>query len=433
AVRITQDDDGRLALNGPGEVVEWAVLMRRYPEADVLVNVARKGDFSLSLANLLGEKIAQVHGDLTPIFPGEGRERFGDIVRSVSDRLQEPHLGLPKPLTDQFATSANHSHGLLRSKLETRFHEGLVRRCHGDMHLANLILLDGEPVPVDALEFDERLAEIDVLYDLAFLLMDLLHNGLKAQANHVLNRYCLRGWSLIETHGFEVLPLFVSLRAAVRSMVEAQRVATDDQHNTQDEPAASEYLQHACEYLQQQSPQLLAVGGLSGTGKSTLAAELAPKIPGNLGALVLRSDLERKAMFGVDEYAQLPSDAYTKAVSADVYARLFEKARIALQQGQPVILDGVFAGMEEQVTAADVALAMKVPFYGLWLTAPLPVLVERVQKRRNDASDADSTVVLGQQERFHDVDQHLPDGWHVVDASSTAGATLHNAISMLTA
>ena len=190
--------------------------------------------------------------------------------------------------------------------LDRRGAAGKVRRCHGDLHLRNVCLFEGKPTLFDCLEFSDELASVDVLYDLAFLLMDLEHRGLADFANLVLNRYLdLTG----EDDGLAALPLFLSLRAAIRAHVTA--AAMERAAQSAAEPAmaaeARRYLELAAQFLRPRSCRLIAIGGLSGTGKSTLAAALAPC----LGARVLRSDVIRKRLFGVAPETQLPASAYT--------------------------------------------------------------------------------------------------------------------------
>jgi uncharacterized protein len=167
-----------------------------------------------------------------------------------------------------------------------------VRRCHADLHLANLVLIDGRPVPFDALEFDERLGTCDIAYDLAFLLMDLDQRGLGRQAN-----LCLNAW-LVRTRDMEALAalgLFLAIRAAIRAMVTVQTARATGRDVP---PEAADFLKRALRYLSAPPPRLVALGGLSGTGKTTVARHLAPDLPPAPGAVHLRSDEARKALFG---------------------------------------------------------------------------------------------------------------------------------------
>ncbi len=284
-------------------------------------------------------------------------------------------------------------------------------------------------MPFDALEFDDDLATIDTLYDLAFLLMDLEHAQERGLANVVLNRYLWRAAPGIDIEGLVALPLFLGMRAAVRAMVSAQRAAQQQANGRDGETAmAQRYLADALAFVSPRPPRLMAVGGFSGTGKSTLAAALAPDLPPAPGALHIRTDLERKAMFGAGETERLPAEHYTLEANARVYARVLDKARIALRAGHSVVVDAVFSKPEERAAIEAVAVAAGVPFDGVWLTAPREAMFERVTVRTGDASDATADVVI----RQLGVDPGCIT-WHRIDAGGPREATLRSAIAVLAA
>ena len=194
-----------------------------------------------------------------------------------------------------------------RPVLLKRGEKGFARRCHGDLHLRNIVLLDGEPTLFDAVEFSDGIASGDVLYDLAFLLMDLEERELRAPANRLFNRY-LASEPPEALAGLAALPLFLSLRAAIRAKVEAAGAdRLEGAKRAEARDLARRYFAKAAGFLRHTSPRLVAIGGLSGAGKSALAAELAPRLGRAPGALWVRSDVERKAMFGVEETTHLPS------------------------------------------------------------------------------------------------------------------------------
>jgi predicted kinase len=300
---------------------------------------------------------------------------------------------------------------------------GLVRRGHGDLHLGNIAMIDGEPLAFDAIEFDPVVASGDVLYDLAFLLMDLVERGLGPAANAVFNGYFEASRRPEDCDGLAALPLYLSLRAAIRAKVTAVRL-TQAASAKRDGIAASalRYFQLALDLLTPPAPRLLGVGGLSGTGKSVLARALAPAIGPVPGALVLRSDAERKAQFGVAETARLPAEAYREDVSTTIYAALMERARRAIRAGHSVIIDAVFAKARERTAIEGVARAENVAFTGLFLTADLDTRVRRIGGRGPDASDATAEVARQQQ----DFDLGTLD-WASVDASGPPEATLARA------
>ena len=204
-------------------------------------------------------------------------------------------------------------------------------------------LIDGEPTLFDAVEFSDEVASGDVLYDLAFLLMDLEERSLRGAANRLINRY-LAPEPPEALAGLAALPLFLSLRAAIRAKVEAAGAdRLDGAARDEALELARRYFDSAAGFLRYVPPRLVAVGGLSGAGKSALAVALAPRLGRAPGALMLRSDVERKAMFGVDETSRLPDSAYAPEVTRDVYQRIDDKARRALRAGQAVVLDATFS------------------------------------------------------------------------------------------
>jgi predicted kinase len=287
------------------------------------------------------------------------------------------------------------------------------------------VLWRGRPVLFDAIEFDEALATIDTLYDLAFLLMDLDRRGQLEAANAVLNRYLWRSGAEIDLDGLAALPLFLGLRAAIRAMVTAERAGQEEGvASARDRDTARALLAAAGAYLAPSGPQLVAIGGLSGTGKSTLGRALAPGTGPVPGAVHLRSDLERKSLRGAGETTRLGPDAYTRAAGEEVYAVLRAKARHVLAAGHAAIVDAVFAEAGERAAIEAVAAELRVPFRGLWLEAAPGVLLQRVEGRIGDASDATGAVLRLQ--LAGDTGALTP-RWSRIDAGGSAAATLARA------
>jgi hypothetical protein len=350
-------------------------------------------------------------------------ETLADIIaQNEAEFASQPDLFSLQDLR-AFATETRKALERVKPLLLLRERAGLVRRCHGDLHLGNIVLIDGKPVLFDAIEFDDRIATGDVLYDLAFLLMDLVERGLHHAANIVFNRYLTDTHRVHDLDALAALPLFMSVRAAIRAKVVAARLR---QHGSQAEltHGARDYAALAQKFLAPAKPQLIAIGGLSGTGKSLLARALAPGFPPLPGAVVLRSDVERKALFKVGETDRLPDRGYSVETTARVYTLLAEKARRVTAAGYSVIVDAVFAEPAERTAIANSANG--VPFQGLFLTAGLETRIARVSSRSGDASDA-GTAVARKQEDF-DLG-HI--AWSKVDASGTPDETLLRAEAML--
>ena len=415
AYPIAREANGRLVINGKGQPVEWVVEMRRFDESQTLDHLAEVGKIDEALADELGSAVAAAHR----VVPTATDAHF---AQNEAEFASQPDLFSLQDLRD-FATETRKALERVKPLLLLRERAGLVRRCHGDLHLGNIVLIDGKPVLFDAIEFDDRIATGDVLYDLAFLLMDLVERGLHLAANIVFNRYLTDTHRVHDLDALAALPLFMSVRAAIRAKVVAARLR---QHGSQAEltHGARDYAALAQKFLAPAKPQLIAIGGLSGTGKSLLARALAPGFPPLPGAVVLRSDVERKALFRVGETDRLPDRGYSVETTARVYTLLAEKARRVTAAGYSVIVDAVFAEPAERTAIANSANG--VPFQGLFLTAGLETRIARVSSRSGDASDA-GTAVARKQEDF-DLG-HI--AWSKVDASGTPDETLLRAEAML--
>jgi predicted kinase len=279
----------------------------------------------------------------------------------------------------------------------------------------------------DAIEFSEIIASGDVLYDLAFLLMDLVERDLAPAANIVLNRYLTDSQRDENLDALAALPFFLATRAAIRAMVTAARLERAAPHERPEiERNARDYFDWARRFIAPAPPRMIAVGGLSGTGKSVLARALAPMLAPPPGAVVLRSDVTRKTLLGRDEFEQLPPEAYAPEVTARVYATIIDKARRTVAAGHSAILDAVFARADERRQAERAAAAIGVPFHGLFLEADLATRVARAGGRERDASDADAAVARAQQ--AYDLGTLA---WHRIDASGTPDESLQRAKAAL--
>ena len=422
-VAITRETGGGLAVGGDGEAVEWAVRMHRFDQEALLSGLAKAGRIDAHLVARLAATVARYHGDAEAVSGVDGAARMGDVVDELRAAFATPDNPLPKPDVDRFADPGARPAVGCADRLADRASQGCVRLCHGDLHLDNIVVLERGPVLFDAIEFNDEIAEIDTLYDLAFLLMDLDEHGLRQQANVLLNRYLWRRDRDEDLLGLAALPLFLGCRAGIRAMVALKRAEQMDGASAdEDMSQAREYLDAACAYLASPEPRLVAVGGFSGTGKSTLSAALAPLIGAAPGAVHLRSDVERKAMFGVAEADRLPDSAYTSETGARVYERLAAKAQLALEAGRTVVLDAVFDTADRREAVEALATRCGVPFDGLWLTAPETVLKARVEARKGDASDATTVVVDAQLRRGPGALT-----WYEVDAGGPPEATLGHA------
>lgn len=425
---ITREADGRLALNGASDPVEYAVDMVRFDEKGTLDNLPAS-EITPALAKALGIAVACAH-QKAPL--ADGAAFIAQLAQVIACNAQE--LEASQGLFDADAiarlTAASYAQlARVTPLLEQRGEKGHVRRGHGDLHLGNIVLIDAAPVLFDALEFDPEMASGDVFYDLAFLLMDLWERGHCAAANIVLNTYLASAGLEDHVEALAALPLFLSLRAAIRAKVtlaRAERLGADAKDNAKALQSAQDYFRLACTLIAPPPARLVAIGGLSGTGKSMLARGLAPHLGAVPGAVIVRSDVMRKHLFGVDETQSLPAQAYTPDITAKIYGIVAASAARIAQTGHAAIADAVFAKADERSLIASTAQAADVAFTGLMLVADVETRIARVSRRTGDASDADAAIAL-RQEQY----EMGPIDWIIIDANGAPDETLARARNAL--
>jgi hypothetical protein len=385
--------DGTIGWSGDDDALDWVVVMRRFDQALLFDSLADQGGLTAAMmGDLVGHTVA-FHAGAEPLLYCGGAGAIATIETENDVCLRRAGNGLfPASRVAKLHRRSRAWLERVTGLLDARRAAGKVRHCHGDLHLRNICLLAGKPVLFDCLEFSEELASIDVLYDLAFLLMDLQHRGLDGLSNLAVNRY----FDLTdEESGLAALPLFLSLRAAIRAHVVATAAAATDGVHSAGRQAneARRYLDLALALLASSPPRLVAIGGLSGTGKSTIAQRLAPLIGLRPGARILRSDVIRKRLCGVTPETRLPPAAYTADMSRRVYGTIRDKAAAALRAGYCAIIDAVSLTPEERGSFAAIAAEARVSFSGIWLSAPTAKLKARLDSRRDDASDATPEVL----------------------------------------
>jgi aminoglycoside phosphotransferase family enzyme/predicted kinase len=419
---VTRQTDGSLRIAGRGDPVDWLVEMERFDQETLFDRLAARQQLDPKLMAGLADEIVRLHAAAEPRRDHGGREGMAWVVDGNALGLAEQGAGVFEPATrDQLIRETRAALDRHASLLDARRQAGLVRSCHGDLHLRNICLVDGRPTLFDAIEFNEDISCIDVLYDLAFLLMDLWRRQLRLHANIVFNTYLAQ---TVDLGGLPLLPLFLSCRAAVRAKTGATAASVQGEAGRAREMAASarEYADLAQRLLQPSPPRLVAIGGFSGSGKSTLARALGPGVGAPPGALILRSDAIRKTLFGVPPTARLDPEAYSPAVSRTVYQTLAEQAHAALQAGQAVIADAVYARPDERVEIAGVARQAGVSFRGVWIEGPDSVFAERLRERVGDVSDATPDVL----QRQRRIDVGTID-WRRLDGSLDTASVLRRA------
>jgi aminoglycoside phosphotransferase family enzyme/predicted kinase len=420
-VPLTRSRTGKLRLGGEGPAVEWLLRMRRFPQDELLDRLAERGRIDEHMAASLAAVICNFHRSADRwLAQDHAVNPLASIIEDNEATFADaPHVF---PADEVVALTAALRAGLaaLTPLLKTRASGGHVRHCHGDLHLRNIVALDGKPVLFDAIEFDDKLATIDVLYDLAFLLMDLGRRGLGVEANVVLNAYLECVGNSGNLLGLAALPFFLAMRAAVRAKVECLRAGKlAGPTREQADAEAKAYFELARRLLAPPPQLLVAIGGLAGSGKSSVACALAPALGAFPGAVHVRTDVERKRLFGAAPTERLPREAYAPEVSPLVYAMCRKRAALALRAGHSVILDAVHARPEERADLAALAEKAGVAFKGLWLEAPADVMRQRVSARSGDVSDATPAVL--DEQLGYDIG---PQDFDAIDAGGSLAETV---------
>jgi len=425
-VPVTRTVDGALALDGSGSPVEWLIEMVRFDQEALFDRLAARGGLHPDLMRALGSVIAQFHAgaEQRPEHGGVAALRW--VVDGNASGLMEQGRGTVdevavKTLTRDARAAIERHHELL----ESRRRQGRVRQCHGDLHLRNIVRLEGRPTLFDAVEFNDEIACTDVLYDLAFTLMDLWRRRLPGHANVLWNGY------MFETGdfgGIPLMPLYLSCRAAIRAKTSLTAANLQSEADCRDQlrRTAGEYLGMAQRLLAASSAGVIAIGGFSGAGKSTLARAVAPFVGPVPGAVLLRSDEIRKQQCGVGLLDRLGVAGYSEEASQHAYNTIVRRAAAVARGGYGVVADAVFARPCDREHIEQAAAAAGVPFVGLWLEAPASVLIRRSEERHADASDADAHVIRNQ---ITEGTGPLP--WPHIDASSTPDEVLEQSLSAI--
>jgi aminoglycoside phosphotransferase family enzyme/predicted kinase len=386
-----------------GAALEYAVRMRQFAPGDELSALLAAEAVSTAALAALGTGIARFHA-AAAVAPEQSEFGRPETVRRVTlDNFAElrelPEAAQWRERLLALEARVTGLHDVLRPLMVERRAQGRVRECHGDLHCGNVVRWEGELTPFDGIEFDPALRYIDVINDIAFLTMDLAERGHAA-----LRRAALQAWAetLGEWDGLPLLPYYEAYRALVRAKVDALR-ALQLEPQSQARVAATtdclRYLEWAAVRVEARRPALLITCGLSGSGKTWLARQLAER----LGALHLRSDVERKRLAGLAAHddSRSPPDAgiYTLAFNERTYGRLHDYAVATLAGGEPLIVDAAFLRQHERRRFLVVAQQRGLPFAVLHCRAPDAVLRERIVARtavRDDASEAGLDVLARQ-------------------------------------
>ncbi|UPQ81932.1 AAA family ATPase [Pseudomonas knackmussii] len=389
-------------IDGEGEPIEYLLQMREFPQTQLMAEVQARGELTDAHIDALAEQIAQFHLSIPQVPAGHPLNNADAIVAPMRQNFEQirpllnekPDLQQLDALSDWTETSI----ARLRPLLVQRSQQGFIRECHGDLHLGNATIIDNKVVLFDCIEFNEPFRLIDIASDAAFLAMDLEDRGLKCQARRFLN-----GW--LERTGdyaaLELLSLYKAYRALVRAKVSLFRLH-QEQDAVQRRVILRQYRSYANlaeSYSAIPSRFLAITHGVSAVGKSHVALRLVEA----LGAIRLRSDLERKRLYGE------PTERHDVVVNAGIYSaeateatydRLHSLAEAALNAGFSVVIDATYLKQSQRQAAWQVAESTGVPFIILACEAPDAVIEQWLTQRQaegGDPSDATMAVVKAQQ------------------------------------
>ena len=393
-VPVRQGPAGLRVDAGAGEIVDYAVRMRRFPDDALL----RDRPLDAELIDRLAERIARFHAGLPPAPPdspyGEPHAVLAPMLENfppIRDALgAEPADAMR---IDRLERWIRRRFAALRPRLERRRRDGRIRECHGDMHRGNVAVLDGEPVIFDCIEFDPALRWIDTMSELAFLTMDLAQAGSPMLARRALNRYLeVSG----DYHGLGVLRFYEVYRALVRAKVEAIGAGAGGAQRDRHLAELRRYLALARGCTARHRPRLFITHGLSGSGKTRVGHVLREHLP----VVQLRSDIERKRLFGVPERARPQghqlAQLYGAGASERTYERLAALAAEVIGAGFSALVDATFLRRAQRARFLALGDRLGCGCTILALQAPMHLLRERVaarQTRDDDASDADIDVL----------------------------------------
>jgi uncharacterized protein len=379
-------------VGGEGPLLDYALKMRQFPQDALAGNRLGREQLGAAEIDALAEGIAKFHAT-APVAKASGRLGSSSTIGEQALQNFEQMLPLVKAAPDDRLLRAvrhwtEREFAARRGALAARRRRGFVRECHGDLHLANIVVLDGPPVPFDCLEFNEELRWIDVMSEVAFLFMDLAHRGRNDLAWRFLNRYLA---ATGDYEGLEVFRFYAVYRALVRAKIRLLEFAQREQlvpAKHRRKRAFHDYLALAEKLSRPPEPALIMAHGLSGSGKTTAT----PLLAGQFGAIHLRSDVERKRLHGLAALSSsgsgIATGIYTREANAATYRRLGELARLILGAGFPVVVDAASLRRSEREAFRSLAEAAGAPFAILDFRAPLDVLRARVAERSARADDA---------------------------------------------
>lgn len=394
-VAISQQDQDIVITTESQHAIEYAVQMRRFSQQQMLLPCLQQHQVSSQQIRQFANTMATFHQQIARTQSVDSYDQYREFVAVVDENFHHIQQFSPSPQLDTHHKITLDQIQHHKSLIQQRQRNGFVRECHGDLHLANLVVLEQKIVPFDCIEFNPKLYWIDVISEIAFLIMDLQQRGYDEMANQFLNQYLQQTG---DYHGIVLLPIYLNYRAMVRAKISAIRLQQEDDTSARDgeHQQFSRYLRLAQDYSQQRTGALIITHGLSGSGKSWLCQQLSPP----LNAIQIRSDVERKRLFNGLPEEQLYSTVKTR----DTYHHLRYLAEPLISSGEVVLIDATCLQPWQRTLFQELAEKCQVPFLILQLHVPYTQLEKNIlhrQKLKNDPSDADLAILAKQYSTYH--------------------------------
>ncbi|GAB4541035.1 MAG: bifunctional aminoglycoside phosphotransferase/ATP-binding protein [Pleurocapsa sp.] len=392
---ITQEGD-KFILDGAGEAVEYVGKMRQFPQDNLFSNLFERGELPIELMAKLGKIVAQFHSQAAT---NDYITSFGSVenIKAAFDenyQQTETYIGTVQTQQQYDETQAftNNFFATQEALFKSRRDSHKIKECHGDLHLKNICLWQDKIQLFDRIEFNEPFRFVDVMYDVAFAVMDLEARGRKDFANAFLNTYLEQTG---DWEGLPLLPLYLSRQAYVRAKVTSFLLGDPnipDAVKQDAQKTAKEYYRQAWQYTQHQPGKITLMSGLSGSGKTTVATEMARQT----GAIHIRSDAVRKHLAGIGLDETGGNEIYTPEMNQKTYDRLLELGLMAATAGFPVILDAKYDRVALRQPAIEAAKSHNLEVEIINCVAPTAVLRDRLNQRSGDISDATADLIDAQ-------------------------------------
>ncbi|MBB3169504.1 AAA family ATPase [Simiduia aestuariiviva] len=391
-------------MGGTGDTLDYAVKMRQFDQHQLLDAIYQRGELTSDLIRAIGRQLADTYAQLPPLFPTEGAGTPATLEAAMIQNFEQigayPLPGPERAQLAQLNQATTAAYGALEATMQQRLRDGFVKDLHGDMHLGNIALVDGNIRFFDCIEFNPGFRIMDTVAEIAFITMDMIARGAPAEARRLLNSYLEYSGDYLS---LALLDMYRSYYATVRAKVTLMQFSPDDQSLLSSPVFDSfrHYLGQALSYTGSTQPSLTLMHGVSGTGKSTLAQALCERT----GAIAIRSDVERKRLFNLNpEQASLPEqDIYSAEANTQTLEQITAQARHVLNAGFSCILDATFLRESDRAPALALAEALAVPVRIAVCEAPDATVRARLAQRQTEGQDASEAgiAVMEQQQRHY--------------------------------